>query len=99
MKDRNSIKKIVYESASKKFYDRKKCYEMIQIKPDDGEDIQIYNEAGFDSLDMTEFLIDIEDNLRSLFDINCIIDDDIITHDVTFRNIIDYIYNKYDGQE
>ena len=85
---RDEIKKIVYDSAANQFYDEDEFNIMISKASNDGEDLQLYNEVGFDSLDMVEFMLNIEskDNLS----IN--LPDNLFTKSVTFRNIIDYIY-------
>ena len=54
---------------------------------DDGEDLLLYDEVGFDSLGMMEFIITVEnhDELK----IN--LPDDLFDKEVTLRRIIDYI--------
>lgn len=94
---RKQIKELVYKCASKKYWDSDEFYSYVKSKSNDGEDLQIYNEIGFDSLDMVEFLMDLERKLQSEFKLECLIDDAIITYDVTLGNIIDYIYSKYNG--
>jgi acyl carrier protein len=54
----------------------------------DGEDQLIYQELMFDSLDMIEFILNIELEIGNDFHF----DDDFINKDITLGKIIDYIY-------
>ena len=87
---RNEIKELVYECAKNKFYDKERFNTYITSKPNDGEDELIYSEIGFDSLDMVEFLMDIERRIGNHF----IIEDSFIDSKITLGKVIDYIYDR-----
>ena len=90
--EREHIKKIVYKCASEQFYNKDEFYTKMSKSPNDGEDLLLYSEVGFDSLDMVEFILSIETYYR--FDKNNIeLPDNLFTIESTLRKIIDYIYN------
>ena len=62
--NREDIKKIVYECAEDRFYNKEDFKTYITSKPNDGENEFIYSEVKFDSLDMIEFLINVEQKIR-----------------------------------
>ena len=82
---RDKIKDIIYKCAANQFYDEDEFYTKMSESSDDGEDLLLYDEVGFDSLDMVEFIITTENKLH----IN--LPDDLFDREVTLRRIIDYI--------
>lgn len=93
--NRDKIKRIVYNSAIIAVGDYIK--DICMKSPNDGEDLFLYTEIGFDALDMYEFLEDIESFFKVNKNIKLFIPEEVITTDVTFRKIIDYIENKLNG--
>ena len=87
---RNKIKNIVYECAANQFYDEDEFRTKMSESPNDGEDLLLYDEVGFDSLDMVEFIISMENHNK----LNISLPDDIFDREVTLRKVIDYIDNK-----
>ena len=85
--NRDKIKDIVYKCAANQFYDDNEFYTKMSESPNGGEDLLLYDEVGFDSLSMLEFIITVEnhDELK----IN--LPDDLFDKEVTLRRIIDYI--------
>lgn len=92
--NREDIKKIVYNCAKNRFYNKEDFQTYITSKPNDGEDEFIYSEIGFDSLDMVEFLMDIEQKIREQIKNHFIIEDSFIDSQITLRKLIDYIYER-----
>ena len=90
---REEIKKIVYQCLCDQYYNDDIIVE-LQSKPNDGEDEFIYQELKFDSLDMIEFIMNVERQIGSGFHF----DDDEIDKDITLRKVIDYIDNKLNGE-
>jgi acyl carrier protein len=68
----------------------------MNTSPNDGEDLLLYKELKFDSLDIATYIIDLERVIGVEFNNGeyFMIDDTIFNGDITFRIIIDYIYNK-----
>lgn len=93
---REDIKKIVIEAIENR-YDEDIKATILKSKSFDGEDLYIYKDLNLDSLDVIEFILEIEYNINhTLYMFNKIftIDDEIINEDLTIRNLIDHIYNK-----
>ena len=88
---RDKIKEVVYDSVKKQMFDEKEFDRLILTKSNNGEDLLIYDELGFDSLDVTELILNLE---YSFLGNNLKIDDDIFTNQITLGNIIDHIYNQ-----
>lgn len=94
---RDEIKHIVYDSAYNTVSDeyiKDKC----MVAPKDGEDLLLYQELEFDSLDMVEFLIYLEYQLNNHIHNKkdkLHIADEMIDSNITFGKIIDYIYKNY----
>lgn len=84
---RDKIKDIVYKCAANQFYDDDEFYTKMSESPDDGEDLLLYDEVGFDSLDMVEFIITVENHDKLKINLP----DDLFDKEVTLRRIIDYI--------
>lgn len=97
---RDEIKKIVYEIASHRFYDDEEFKFITSKASNDGKDLFIYNELGFDSLDIVEFLMELENTIEnetkyySSTNEKFIIEDLLFNSTVTLGNVIDYIYKK-----
>ena len=87
--NKNEIKNIVYKCLYDQYFDEDVIIK-LQSKHDDGLDELIYKELNFDSLDMIEFILNIEINIGNDFHF----DDDFVDKEITLRKIIDYIYNK-----
>jgi len=85
---REHIKNKVYECVRKRFYDPKIFNNLISIYPDNGEDLLIYSEIGFDSLDVVEFILSLEETFK------IVLPDYLFNSEVTLRIIIDYIYEQ-----
>lgn len=92
--NREDIKKIVYECAEDRFYNKEDFKTYITSKPNDGENEFIYSEVKFDSLDMIEFLMNVEQKIRHKIKNQFIIEDSFIDSEITLGKIIDYIYDK-----
>lgn len=92
--NREDIKKIVYECAEDRFYNKEDFKTYITSKPNDGENEFIYSEVKFDSLDMIEFLMNVEQKIRNEIKNPFIIEDSFIDSEITLGKIIDYIYDK-----
>ena len=96
---REDIKKIVNEAIENRFdEDRKNT--ILKSKSFEGEDTFIYKDIALDSLDVIEFILEVEYNVNHtlfMFDKIFTIDDEIINEDLTIRNLIDHIYNKING--
>lgn len=86
--NRNEIKNIVYKCLYEQYCDEN-IVTALKLKPNDGEDELIYNELKFDSLDMIEFMLNLEREIGH----NLQFKDDYITNDITLRKVIDYIDN------
>ena len=91
--NRDEIKKIVYQCLYEQFCNDDIIID-LQSKPNDGEDEFIYTELKLDSLDMIEFTMAVEREIGH----DLIIDDSIIDKQITLRKVIDYIYNKLNGE-
>lgn len=89
--NREQIKKIVYNYVKKQFWNPDEFDNIIIKKHDNGEDVLIYDELEFDSLDVTELIVNLENEFREQ---NFIFDENLFTKDITLGNIIDYIYNN-----
>lgn len=87
--ERDIVKKIVYECAANQFCDEDEFYSKMSESPNDGEDLLLYSEVGFDSLDMVEFILALE----SREDAYIRLPDDLFDIDVTFRKVIEYIWD------
>lgn len=92
--NRNEIKDIVYKCLYDQYFDEDVIIK-LQSKHDDGLDELIYQELNFDSLDMIEFILNIEINIGNDFHF----DDDFINNEITLRKVIDYIDNKINKNE
>ena len=96
---REDIKKIVIEAIENR-YDEDTKATILKSKSFDGEDLYIYKDLNLDSLDVIEFILEIEYNVNHtlyMFNKRFTIDDEIINEDLTIRNLIDHIYNKING--
>ena len=96
---REDIKKIVIEAIENR-YDEDTKATILKSKSFDGEDLYIYKDLKLDSLDVIEFILEVEYNVNHtlfMFDKIFTIDDEIINEDLTIRNLIDHIYNKING--
>ena len=96
---REYIKKIVNEAIENRF-DEDTKNTILKSKSFDGENIFIYKDLNLDSLDVIEFILEVEYNINHtlyMFDKRFTIDDEIINEDLTIRNLIDHIYNKING--
>lgn len=91
--NKDEIKDIVYKCLYDQYFDEDIIIK-LQSKNDDGLDELIYKELNFDSLDMIEFILNIEINIGNDF----YFDDDFIDKEITLRKIIDYIYIKINGK-
>ena len=95
--ERDIVKKIVYQCASEQFYDKDDFYNKMSQSPKDGEDLLLYNEVGFDSLDMVEFILAIETYYK--FDKNSIeLPDELFNSEVTLGKVIDYIWKTLNNK-
>ena len=85
---REEIKKLVYDKARDQFDFDENFNNMIMTHSNNGEDQLIYQELMFDSLDMIEFILNIELEIGNDFHF----DDEFINKEITLGKIIDYIY-------
>lgn len=92
--NREEIKKIVYKCAENRFYDIEDFKIYITSKSNDGENEFIYSEVGFDSLDMVEFLMEVEQKIGDQIKTHFVIEDSFIDSQITLGKIIDYIYER-----
>lgn len=92
--NRNEIKDIVYQCLYDQYWGDD-IVTQLKLKHDDGEDELIYNELQFDSLDMIEFVM----NLESKFGNKFVFDDNFINKEITLRKVIDYIDNKINNKD
>ena len=93
---REDIKKIVIEAIENR-YDEDTKATILKSKSFDGEDLYIYKDLNLDSLDVIEFILEIEYNINYIlnkFDKKLVIDDEYISQELTIRDLIDHIYNK-----
>lgn len=93
---REDIKKIVIEAIENR-YDEDTKATILKSKSFDGEDLYIYKDLNLDSLDVIEFILEIEYNINYVlnkFDKKLVIDDEYISQELTIRDLIDHIYNK-----
>lgn len=93
---REDIKKIVIEAIENR-YDEDIKATILKSKSFDGEDLYIYKDLNLDSLDVIEFILEIEYNINYIlnkFDKKLVIDDEYISQEITIRDLIDHIYNK-----
>ena len=93
---REDIKKIVIEAIENR-YDEDTKATILKSKSFDGEDLYIYKDLNLDSLDVIEFILEIEYNINHIlnkFDKKLVIDDEYISQELTIRDLIDHIYNK-----
>ena len=96
---REDVKKIVNEAIENRFDEYTKNT-ILKSKSFDGEDTFIYKDIALDSLDVIEFILEVEYNINHtlyMFNKRFTIDDEIINEDLTIRNLIDHIYNKING--
>ncbi len=86
---KEKIKSIVVAAIIKQYdkYYANYIYNMIYSKSNDGDDILIFKDLKFDSLDMVQFISNIKKELKR-HDLELIIDTD-----TTIGNIVDFIYN------
>ncbi len=96
---RNNIKNIVYDCIRNQFYTDEDFNKLILDKSFDGENQLIYQEFKMDSLDMMEFILNVEYKISSYIGHNFQIDDTIIDSNITLGKIIDYIYKKINGEQ
>ena len=92
---REDIKKIVIEAIENR-YDEDTKATILKSKSFDGEDLYIYKDLNLDSLDVIEFILEIEYNINHIlnkFDKKLVIDDEYISQELTIRDLIDHIYN------
>ena len=85
---REEIKELIYNKAKEQFDFDETFNNMIMTHSNDGEDQLIYQELKFDSLDMIEFILNIELAIGNDFHF----DDEFINKEITLGKIIDYIY-------
>jgi len=91
---REDIKKIVIEAIENRFNEDIKNT-ILKSKSFDGEDIFLYKDLNLDSLDVIEFILEVEYNInQKLFDKKFTIDDNIINKELTLGILIDHIYNN-----
>lgn len=93
---REDIKKIVIEAIENRF-DKDIKNTILKSKSFDGEDTFIYKDLKLDSLDVIEFILEVEYNVNQtlkLFDKKFTIDDNIINQELTLGILIDHIYNN-----
>ena len=90
---REEIKKLIYDKARDQFDFDENFNNMIMTHSNDGEDQLIYQELKFDSLDMIEFILNIELEIGNDFHF----DDEFINKEITLGKIIDYIYEYQRG--
>lgn len=83
---RKEIKNTIYEIAFEHIGDYLK--NILYKSSNDGEDLFVYEELGFDSLDTITFIMNIEDKFK------IDLPDTLFTKGVTLRTIIDYIYDE-----
>jgi len=85
---KEEIKEILVKVLKKHTFDENELNNIIKDKPTDK--ISLYNDLGFDSLDMTEIMLSLEYELAGY---NIILDIDI-DNDTTIEDIINYIYKN-----
>lgn len=90
---REEIKELIYDKARDQFDFDENFNNMIMTHSNDGEDQLIYQELKFDSLDMIEFILNIELEIGNDFHF----DDEFINKEITLGKIIDYIYEYQRG--
>lgn len=93
---REDIKKFVIEAIENRF-DEDTKNTILKSKSFDGEDTFIYSDLKLDSLDVIEFILEVEYNINQtlkLFNKKFTIDDNIVNKELTLGNLIDYIYNN-----
>ena len=87
--NRNDIKEKIYNCAKIQFISNIEYWKTeILGKSNDGEDLFLYSEIGFDSLDMVEFIMNVETEFKLT------LPDNLFDSEITLRKIIDYIYNE-----
>lgn len=86
---KEKIKSIVIAAIIKQYdkYYANYIYNMIYSESNDGDDILIFKDLKFDSLDMVQFISNIKKELKR-HDLELMIDSD-----TTIGNIVDFIYN------
>jgi len=93
---REDIKKFVIEAIENRF-DEDTKNTILKLKSFDGEDAFIYSDLKLDSLDVIEFILEVEYNINQtlkLFNKKFTIDDNIVNKELTLGMLIDYIYNN-----
>jgi acyl carrier protein len=96
---RDNIKNIVYECIRNQFYNDEDFDNLILDKSFGGENQLIYQELKIDSLDMMEFILNVEREMSFYIGHTFQIDDSIIDSNITLGKIIDFIYNKINGEQ
>ena len=88
---RDKIKNIVYDYASEQFDNIKEFTNKIMMHSNNGEDLLLYNEIGFDSLDTIELIMKIESDEY----LNCKnLPNELFDNEITLGKIIDYIWKQ-----
>lgn len=95
--ERDIVKTIVYQCASEQFYDKNNFYTKMSQSPKDGEDLLLYDEVGFDSLDMVEFILAIETYFK-FGETTIQLPDDLFDNEVTLGKVIDYIWKTLNNK-
>ena len=95
--ERDIVKTIVYQCASEQFYDKNDFYTKMSQSPKDGEDLLLYDEVGFDSLDMVEFILAIETYFK-FGETTIQLPDDLFDNEVTLGKVIDYIWKTLNNK-
>ena len=93
---REDIKKIVIEAIENRF-DEDTKNTILKSKSFDGENTFLYKDLKLDSLDVIEFILEVEYNINhsvKMFDKKITIDDNIINEELTLGSLIDHIYNN-----
>jgi acyl carrier protein len=93
---REDIKNIVIEAIENRF-DEDTKNTILKSKSFDGENTFFYKDLKLDSLDVIEFILEVEYSINQslkLFGKKFIIDDNIINQELTLGILIDHIYNN-----
>ena len=97
--NRNNVKNIVYDCIRNQFHNDEDFNKLILDKSFDGENQLIYQELKIDSIDMMEFILNVEYEISSYIGHTFQIDDNIIDSNITLGKIIDFIYNKINEEQ
>lgn len=84
---KHEIRNIVYK-VLKSQVDYPDWESTFNTASNDGEDLLLYSEVGFTSLDTLEFIMDLEEEL------NISIDDTIFNYQITLGILIDNLYEQ-----